>query len=99
MSYQEYYDLVYPYLTSRSKNKERDIKTAWEYADTLEFKGKTTKKEYSFISMAEKLLKYLEVNGDTDRQTLLKEVFYNQKWLLDLIVKELESAGITESRI
>ncbi len=58
----------------------------------------TTKKEYSFRSMAEKLLKYLEVNGDTDRQTLLKEVFYNQKWLLDLIVKELESAGIIESR-
>ncbi len=95
MSYQEYYDLVYKYVSHR-KGKDRDIETAYERANVLEFKGNNIRKDYSFVDMAKKLLEYLEVNGDTDRQTLLKEVFYNQKWLLDLITNELSRAGIIE---
>ena len=95
LSYSEYYDLVRDHLII-DKKREKDIRTAWQRARPLEFKNesKNIKKEYDFVEVANRLISYLEEKGETDRQTLLKEVFYNQKWLEQLITEQLTQEGI-----
>jgi len=92
LTYQEYYDLVYPY----ARDKQRDIKTAWEYARPLEFKNENKEYKYDLVEYAEKAINYLKENGATARQELLKEVFDNQKWLEQQIMQELKKQGLIE---
>ncbi len=92
LSYQEYYDLVYPYAS----DKREDIKKAWRYARPLEFKNENPAREYKYdlVEYADKVIEYLRENGATERQILLKEVFNNQKWLEQLIMQELKAQGL-----
>ena len=92
LSYQEYYDLVYPYAS----DKQEDIKKAWRYARPLEFENENPRKEYKYdlVEYADKAIEYLRENGATERQVLLREVFDNQKWLEQLIMQELKRQGL-----
>jgi len=94
LNYQEYYDLVYPYV----RDKQEDIKKAWRYARPIEFKEYTQERKYDLVKYAEKAISYLKENGATARQQLLKEVFDNQSWLEQIIMLELKQQGlITET--
>jgi len=90
LSYQDYYDLVYPYVS----DKKADIKKAWRYARPLEFKEYTQERKYDLVEYAERAIDYLRENGATERQVLLKEVFDGQKWLEQLIMQELKEQGL-----
>ncbi len=90
LSYQDYYDLVYPYAS----DKKADIKKAWRYAKPIEFKEYTQERKYDLVEYAERAIDYLRENGATERQVLLKEVFDNQSWLEQLIMRELKEQGL-----
>jgi len=93
LSYDEYYHLVYEYVS----DKERDIRIAWKYAREIEFKEyETYKKKYDLVGYAEKVIHYLEKQGATERQKLLREIFENQKWLEQLVMEELCSKDIVK---
>lgn len=90
LSYSEYYELVYPY----ARDKQKDIEKAWKYARPLEFKAENKDYKYDLVEYAEKAIEYLKKNGATARQELLKEVFDNQSWLEQLIMRELKHQEI-----
>ena len=90
LSYQEYYDIVYPYV----RDKQEDIKKAWRYARPLEFKEYTQERKYDLVKYAEKAIDYLKEKGPAARQVLLKEVFDNQSWLEQIIMLELKQQGL-----
>ena len=94
LSYQDYYDLVYPHKPDKAK----DIETAWRYAKPLEFKNNNPNKKakYDLVEYADKAIEYLKKNGAVERQILLKEVFNNQSWLEQLIMQELKEQGLIE---
>ena len=94
LTYQDYYDLVYP----QKPDKSKDIEKAWRYARPLEFKNDNPikKVKYDLVEYADKAIEYLKKNGAIERQQLLKEVFDNQKWLEQIIMQELKEQGIIE---
>ena len=94
LSYQDYYDLVYPHKPDKAK----DIETAWRYAKPLEFKNNNPNKKakYDLVEYADKVIEYLKKNGAVERQILLKEVFNNQSWLEQLIMQELKEQELIE---
>ena len=81
------------------KEKKKDIEKGWKYArelifempERIEWFGKT-REEWEGLVLR-KLMKRKTVS----RQELLGEVFYNQKWLCDLVMEGLEKKGIVLS--
>jgi len=87
------------YLISLLGEEKRvDIEKGWKYAATLEFKipnriewvGKT-REEWE-----REVLTYISKRGVVERQELLREVFFKQKWLCDEILKGLLNEGKVE---
>jgi len=89
-SYSEYYDIAYKYCN----DKQRDIETAWKYAKELEFKAES--KYHSFEEYADKVISYLKEHKKATRQELLKEIFFNQKWLEQEVMQSLKENGLIE---
>ena len=81
------------------EEKKKDIEKGWKYArelifempERIEWFGKTREEWEGLI--LRKLMKRKTVS----RQELLGEVFYNQKWLCDLVMEGLEKKGIVLS--
>jgi len=81
------------------EEKRKDIKKGWKYARELEFNlpesvcwAGRTREEWEGIVIAE-----LQFKGSVSRQELLKSVFFNQKWLCDLVMEGLVKKGLVVS--
>jgi len=75
------------------------VEKGWKYARELEF---TVPGEVRWFGRKredweEEVISLLAKEGKIERQELLKRVFFNQKWLCDLIVEGLVEKGIVAS--
>ena len=81
------------------EEKRKDVEKGWKYARELEFNlpesvcwAGRTREEWEGIVIAE-----LQFRGSVSRQELLKSVFFNQKWLCDLVMEGLVKKGVVVS--
>ncbi|NPB02821.1 MAG: hypothetical protein GXO39_00185, partial [Thermotogae bacterium] len=81
------------------EEKRKDVEKGWKYARELEFNlpdsvcwAGRTREEWEGIVIAE-----LQFRGSVSRQELLKSVFFNQKWLCDLVMEGLIKKGAVVS--
>ena len=78
------------------EEKKKDIEKGWKYARELVFEiperiewfGKTREEWEGLV------LRKLRRRKTVLRQELLREVFYNQKWLCDLVMEGLKKKGL-----
>jgi hypothetical protein len=78
------------------EEKRKDIKKGWKYVRELEF---TVPDEVRWLGRKREnweaeVISLLAERGEVSRQELLKEIFFNQKWLCDLITDGLSEKGI-----
>ena len=93
-------DEVIEFLKERlGEEKRKDVEKGWKYARELEFNlpesvcwAGRTREEWEGIVIAE-----LQFRGSVSRQELLKSVFFNQKWLCDLVMGGLVKKGVVVS--
>ncbi len=81
------------------EEKRKDVEKGWKYARELEFNlpesvcwAGRTREEWEGIVIAE-----LQFKGSVSRQEFLKSVFFNQKWLCDLVMEGLVKKGLVVS--
>ena len=77
------------------ENKRKDIERGWKYARELEF---TVPGEVRWFGRKredweEEAISLLVREREIKRQELIKRVFFNQKWLCDLIMEGLLRRG------
>ncbi len=89
------------FLSDRDpKKNQKDLNTAWKKARELEFtlpegKGQST---HDLVEITEKALTYIRERKQVERQELIREVFYNQRWLCDKVMDFLEKKGLVRSQ-
>ena len=81
------------------EEKRKDVEKGWRYARELEFNlpesvcwAGRTREEWKGIVIAE-----LQFKDKVSRQELLKSIFFNQKWLCDLVIEDLVKKGVVVS--
>ncbi|MEM3260199.1 MAG: hypothetical protein QW533_07440, partial [Thermoplasmata archaeon] len=83
-----------------STKTQKDLKTAWRTAHELTF----NLPQHHIANLAEitetteKALNFIKEKGEVERQELLRNIFSNQKWLCDLVMKYLEQKGLIKSK-
>ena len=82
------------------ENKRKDVEKGWKYARELEF---TVPGEVRWFGRKredweEEVISFLVREREIERQELIKRVFFNQKWLCDLIMEGLIEKGIIISK-
>jgi len=94
-------DFVLDFLVSLlGEEKRKDVEKGWKYARELEF---TVPDEVKWFGKEredweEKVISLLVREKEIRRQELLKRVFFNQKWLCDLVMNGLSERGIVISK-
>ncbi|MEO2066471.1 MAG: hypothetical protein ABGX17_08245, partial [Desulfurobacteriaceae bacterium] len=78
------------------EDKRKDVEKGWKYARELEF---TVPREVRWLGRKredweEEVISLLAKEGKIERQELLKRIFFNQKWLCDLVMDGLIEKGV-----
>ncbi len=82
------------------ESKRKDVEKGWKYARELEF---TVPGEVRWFGRKredweEEVISLLVREREIERQELIKGVFFNQKWLCDLIMEGLIEKGVVTSK-